>query len=177
MISGNSLGAGRRHSRVKRIILLLSILAMAAAACGPADTGDDRGDVDLPAPTPVPADPALPPGGQIPGDKPPTRYEKLPDNAGAVLIDASDLLIMESFPIQVSLSVEGTLPTPCHGLGWLDLDDGSTIQVTVFSIEPGPAVSCIAVEEPFSLSISLGSFAEEERTVTLNGEVVGEFTS
>lgn len=161
---------------MKRLILLVSVLSLVMAACGTGDAGNEPVNGDLPTPTLPPAQPDLPPG-QAPSDKEPTRYDKLPENAGQALISASDLLIMESFPIQVSLSVEGTIPTPCHGLGWIEDDDGSTITVTLFSIEPGPAVSCIAVEEPFALSIPLGSFADEARTVVLNGELVGEFSS
>ena len=75
------------------------------------------------------------------------------------------------------LDVAGTLPTPCHGLSWVVVDDGSTLTVTVFSIQPGPAVSCIAVEEPFQLSVDLGSWDSGGRTVELNGDIVGEFSA
>lgn len=176
MTGGNRLRRKLRRNGMKRFILLISILSLAVAACGTGDAADGPVDSDLPTPTLPPANPDLPPG-QVPSDKQPTRYDKVPDNAGQVFIDSSELLIMESFPIQVSLGIEGTIPTPCHGLGWVDVDDGTTITVTVFSIEPGPAVSCIAVEEPFALSIPLGSFAEEDRSVILNGEVVGDFSS
>ena len=33
---------------------------------------------------------------------------------GAVYIDTADLLIMESYPVQVALHITGNLPTPCH---------------------------------------------------------------
>lgn len=177
MTVGNPAGGARRRNGVKKLVILICTLSLVVAACGSGDPVSDPGDADLPAPTLPPTDPGLPPGDQVPGDKQPARYDKVPDNAGQVLIDSADLLIMESFPIQVSLAIEGTLPTPCHGLGWVDIDDGSTISVTLFSIEPGPAVTCIAVTEPFALSIPLGSFAEEDRTVVVNGEVAGEFTS
>jgi len=82
------------------------------------------------------------------------------------------------FPVwALVLDVVGTLPTPCHGLSWVVDDDGSTLTVTVFSIQPGPAVSCITVEEPFQLSIDLGDWDAGERAVELNGDIVGEFSA
>ncbi len=164
-----------RRRDVKKLIIILSMLSLVLAACGSGDAADEPVDSDLPAPTLPPADPGLPPAD--PSQKPPTESDKVPENAGQVFIESADLLIMESFPIQVRVDVTGTLPTPCHGLSWVIQDDGTTIDITVFSIEPGPAVSCIAVEEPFQLGIDVGSFADEARTVVLNGEPVGEFTS
>lgn len=154
---------------MKRLPILVLIVTLFAAACA-VDSTDEPVDPGLPAPT-------LPPDTGVPSDKPPAESEKIPDNAGEVFIDSIDLMILESFPIQVRVAVEGTLPTPCHGLSWVQADDGTTIDITVFSIEPGPAVSCIAVVEPFSLSIDVGSFADESRTVVVNGEVVGDFAS
>ncbi len=169
---------------MKRIILILSILSLALAACG-TGTGDspaNPGDTDLPAPTlppddGAPGDPGIDDPGVPPAQKPPTQSDKVPPDAGEVFIDTADLLIMESFPIQVRLDLAGTLPTPCHGLSWVVNDDGSTLSVTVFSIQPGPAVSCIAVEEPFQLAVDLGAWDSGSRVVEVNGDRVGEFSA
>lgn len=176
MTGGNLRGALGRRTEVKKLISILSLMALVLTACGSGDAGGPSDGDDPAPPTSGPGDPG-PPTDQVPGDKGPVRYEKLPDNAGQAFIVSSDLLIMESFPIQVALAIEGSLPTPCHGLGWVQEDDGATISVTVFSVEPGPAVTCIAMEEPFELSVPLGDFADEDRSVELNGDVVGEFSS
>jgi hypothetical protein len=40
-------------------------------------------------------------------------------------VDATDLLYLESYPVQVHLLVQGSLPTPCHEPVWQvrELDD------------------------------------------------------
>lgn len=88
----------------------------------------------------------------------------------------TQLLILESFPIQVRLTVTGDLPTPCHVPVWEVEDDGVTLAVT-FESAVDPDETCTQVLEPFEVTIDLGSFSEGSRTVTLNGETVGEFTA
>jgi hypothetical protein len=95
---------------------------------------------------------------------------------GEVWITSTDLLIAESYPIQVSLKVEGEKPTPCHEIFWTVEDTGETIEITMIS-QVNPDQSCAQVIEPFMISVPLGSWAEESRDVTLNGESVGSFDS
>lgn len=91
-------------------------------------------------------------------------------------IGDAQVLILESFPIQIRLSVTGDLPTPCHIPVWEVEDDGATIAVTLESAAD-PDEACTQVLEPFEVTIDLGSFSEGSRTVTLNGETVGEFSA
>lgn len=98
----------------------------------------------------------------------------IPANAGLVFVDTTDILLMESFPVQVALRVNGNLPTPCHEPVWEVDDDGSTISVTLASVAD-PNVACIQVLAPFELSIPLGSFESGARDVILNGGNVGDF--
>jgi hypothetical protein len=89
-----------------------------------------------------------------------------------VFVASTQLLVLESFPIQLRLEVRGQLPTPCNEPRWSVQDDGTTIAVTLWSVSD-PATSCIQVLEPFDLSIRLGELATGSRAVTLNGEAVG----
>ncbi len=95
---------------------------------------------------------------------------------GIIIVDATQLEIMESYPVQVALLVRGALPTPCHELGWQVSapDDKGRIEVRMFSTHD-PAQVCIQVEQPFEERLMLGDFREGSYSVWLNGERVGEF--
>ncbi|MEX0698433.1 MAG: hypothetical protein WD354_01750, partial [Acidimicrobiia bacterium] len=88
--------------------------------------------------------------------------------------ETTDILLMESFPVQVALRVTGNLPTPCHQPVWETDDDGTTIAVTLASTSE-PDALCAQVLEPFEMSISLGEFESGSRVVTLNGDEIGDF--
>ena len=90
-------------------------------------------------------------------------------------VDSTDILYLESFPVQVRLVVAGSLPTPCHEASW-DVeatDDG--IDVRLWSTAD-PDAMCVDVLEPVEVSIPLGSFESADLPVTLNGEPVGRVT-
>jgi hypothetical protein len=95
---------------------------------------------------------------------------------GEVFIDSTDLLIMESFPIQIALVLKGNLPTPCNKLRVVTNppDDQNRIQVEVYSVI-NPAETCIQVLEPLDANIMLGSFPTGHYSVWVNGKMVGEF--
>jgi len=117
------------------------------------------------------------------GAEPPqaSPLEPLPDEAsmsrGEVSITSQELLIMESYPLQVALLIKGTLPTPCHRLRVevSEPDIQNFIAVEAYSLVD-PDQNCIQVLEPFDENIPLGSYPDGSYTVTLNGEEVGEFT-
>ena len=158
-------------------------LVLVFAACGgdsdgegptttvpPATTVDpdqpvDSGDGDEPITEPLPP-------GEVPNPRPPIDG----NIDGEVSIDSTDLLIMESFPIQVSLWVEGEKPTPCHEIFWIAEDTGDAIEIDMIS-QVASDQSCAQVIEPFMISVPLGSWADESRIVVLNGEKVGSFDS
>jgi hypothetical protein len=96
---------------------------------------------------------------------------------GPVFVESSEILMLESFPVQVRLHVAGTLPTPCHELMWdvADPDEEGRILVDLYS-ESDPGLACIQIIEPFDVSIPLGSYAEGSFTVWLNAEKVGEIS-
>jgi hypothetical protein len=91
---------------------------------------------------------------------------------GPVFVDSTEILYLESFPVQVRLAVRGSLPTPCHEPVWEVEDLGWTIDIRLWS-EADPAQSCIRVLEPFEISIPLGSFESASSPIVLNGEQIG----
>ena len=98
---------------------------------------------------------------------------------GAVYINSTDLLVAESYPVQIFLRVTGDLPTPCHEFHSrvAEPDEQNRVYVTAWS-ESDPNTVCIQVLEPFYLSIpiSMEGSGEGSYTVYLNGELVGEFS-
>lgn len=95
---------------------------------------------------------------------------------GPVYVDEAELLLMESHPVQVALVVRGSLPTPCHQVGWevIGPDPSGRIDVRLYSLlfEGG---GCAAVLEPFEARIPIGSYADGAYTVWMNDERVGQF--
>jgi hypothetical protein len=95
---------------------------------------------------------------------------------GTVIIDSAEILVMESDPVQIMLTLAGSLPTPCNQLRVVnhEPDEQNRIHVDVYSvIDPGQI--CIQVEEPFEANFGLGSFPSGHYTVWVNGEMVGDF--
>ena len=95
-----------------------------------------------------------------------------------VSVDAVQVMIMESFPVQVSVSVSGNKSVPCVEL--LPAAVARTDNVfTVVLAETvlGPAESCIAVLDPFEVSVSLDvlGLSAGDYTVMVNG-VEASFT-
>jgi hypothetical protein len=93
---------------------------------------------------------------------------------GPVFVDTTDLLLRESFPVQVDLRVQGALPTPCHHAIWSIAGPTTEGRLEVELHSEAPAEpACIQVLEDLDLTIPLGSYAEADFTVFLNGQEVG----
>ena len=105
---------------------------------------------------------------------PTTGLTEIPTDAGPFFVDSTDILLMESFPVQVALRVNGNLPSPCHEPVWVVEDDGEAINVTLATVADTDR-ACTQVLVPTELSIPLGSFESGSRTVILNGEEAGDF--
>ena len=95
---------------------------------------------------------------------------------GPIFIDQAELLVRESFPIQVDLHLIGSLPTPCATLRWSvgEPDEQGRIEVEAYSSQDAE-LSCIQVLQDFEETIPLGAFSTGTYTVWLNGEEIGEF--
>jgi len=95
---------------------------------------------------------------------------------GPVFIDQAELLIRESFPIQVDLHLRGSLPTPCATLRWMvgEPDEQGRIEVEAYSSQDA-GLACIQVLQEFEQNIPLGAYSTGSYSVWLNGERIGEF--
>ena len=147
---------------MKRTYFFIITLILILSACAPA--------MDEPVSSDTPSEPQ--PGDYIPrpSDSALTR--------GTVFLEGTDLLTMESFPLQFSLSLRGSLPTPCHQLrvAVSAPDPENKILVDVYSVT-SPDLICIQVLEEFSVNIPLGSFPTGTYTLWINGEQIAEFQS
>ncbi|MCB1984317.1 MAG: hypothetical protein H6936_16480 [Burkholderiales bacterium] len=85
------------------------------------------------------------------------RWDLLHAEAGRqAFIDEIEIQILESFPVQVHVSVSGNLPTPCHQLGPIHqrfADNRFEIAVHVTPLQT--FAPCIQVLEPFQTTIPL----------------------
>lgn len=94
------------------------------------------------------------------------------EEANLVTIDAVDVAILESFPVQVRVNISGNKSVPCVNL----LDAAVAVADSVFTIvlaesRLGPAETCIAMIDPFEQSIDLdvAGLSAGEYTVIVNG--------
>jgi hypothetical protein len=141
---------------------------------------------DKPQPTSDPDEPVTGVPGHD-GTPAPQPWEPHPDDAaltrGEAFLDAAELLILESFPLQIRLRLAGALPTPCHALrvAVAPPDANNVIAVEVYTVVD-PEMICAQVLTEFDDSIPLGSFPTAEHPsgtykVLVNGEPAGEFTA
>lgn len=108
------------------------------------------------------------------------QHEYAPDpgdvslDQGNVFINSSEIVMMESFPVQVKLVLSGELPTPCNHLRVVvsPPDDKNEIQVAVYSVID-PETMCTQVLAPFDATIPIGNFTSGSYRVMVNGEAVG----
>lgn len=124
----------------------------------------------------------MPVSNQTPASQTPARSpyeprvgdEKL--TRAPVYLDQSDVLLLESLPVQASLRLKGNLPSPCHELRAkvMPADAQHRVNVEAYSLV-APDKVCPAMLQPFEANIALGNFASGKYTVWVNGEKVAEF--
>ena len=139
------------HSHLPRALWLLMFLAvLVLTACG----------------TPAPD-----PGGDAPGDEPVI--------AGMAQVENIDILLMESFPLQVSVYVEGYLPDGCTEIDQISETfdpENNTFLVEITTVRPAEAI-CTQVIVAFEENVPLDVYGLPAGTYTVdvNG-VTGTFT-
>jgi hypothetical protein len=147
------------------LILVLVLLVSACSTDG--NINNPNRPVDSNDPIPVEPDGGI--GGGVGGEM---------EQADVYLNDVQ-LLIMESYPVQVAISITGDRPTPCHELQYSisEPDAENRILVEIFS-EYDPGMTCLQVLDPFTENISLPvqGLPDGSYTVIVNGEEVGEFS-
>jgi hypothetical protein len=151
-----------------RIIWLVMLLIISCAPQTQAMSSPDTPVTSPPEGVMPTNEPILNPFAPLPGDEKLTR--------GNVYLNDPGLMIRESSPPQISLSIDGDLPTPCNKLRVKTNapDQDNKIMVDVYSLID-PDKVCIQVLQPFQENIDLGKFATGHYSVWVNGKMAGEF--
>lgn len=151
---------------MKQFFLTFTLLTLAVSACAPAA----QPPVDEPINSETPSVPQIDDFSPDPADSTLMR--------GEVYLDSTELLTLESFPLQFMLTLKGSLPTPCHELrvAVSPPDAENKILVDVYSIS-NPDQICAQVLESFEVNFPLGSFPAGIYTLWVNGVMTAEFQS
>ena len=153
---------------MKRFIPLLvfvMLIAAVLAACSPVGEPNDAVEHNVDDP-------------QVPAEE---EDVTPPNNAvyAPVTVNTADVLIMESYPIQVAVTVSGTKPTPCNHVREQVAAPNADNEIHI-SLDSwaDPALSCVQVLAEFEqrIPLPLSDIADGSYTVWVNGEQVGEFT-
>jgi hypothetical protein len=87
----------------------------------------------------------------------------------------SEIVLLESDPVQAVLVLRGELPTACHQLRVIvKPDEQNVTQVEVYSVVD-PNTICAQVLQPFEVQVPLGSFYSGEYKVNVNGAFFKDF--
>jgi hypothetical protein len=152
---------------MKHFIFIL-IFAVLLTACGPAVSPD----------SPISEPPLNSPKASMNNNPYAPQAGDLALTRGNLYLDSADVLVMESYPVQIAVNLKGNLPTPCNHLraviGVPDAD--KNIKIELYSVID-PNTMCTEVLEPFDVTLSLGSFPTGHYTVLINDEKVGDFDS
>ncbi|MEN8242582.1 MAG: hypothetical protein ABFS17_11710, partial [Chloroflexota bacterium] len=110
-------------------ISFLLVFVLIFSACSP-DANFNNPNLPVTSDDPIPVEPGGGSGG--PGDDGMAE--------GNVYLNDTQLMIMESYPVQVGLAISGDLPTPCNQLRYQisEADADNQIFVEVYSVvDPG----------------------------------------
>jgi inhibitor of cysteine peptidase len=138
-----------------RKLALLTVLLLLVAACGQSETGATS------------SEPTTTDG---PGTTSSTTLDAPGGEKAQAFVDSVELLLLESYPVQVKAIVRGSLPTPCHTLAWNLGEPGpdASIVLEVYSTFDSAQV-CAQVLQPFEQSISIGAFTIGNYVLVVNG--------
>lgn len=115
------------------MILILAIMVMAVAACSPDSNAE---------PTSTPEQPAAP-------------VQSGGERGQTAIVDDLEILILESFPVQVNVVVSGNLPDGCTSLDEFDVEqEGNTFNIIIWTIR-APEALCTLALVPFEESVPL----------------------
>jgi inhibitor of cysteine peptidase len=145
------------HRTQKTLLnLILALMVGLMVACTP--TGNDGGNAA--------ATPTTDPNAPVSSDDPTTEPEPTGEIiTGTAMIDSVDLLMLESFPLQMTAHVTGNYPDGCTGLGTVTQERvENIITITVETARPADRM-CTEALVPFAENIS----------VDINGLLAGEY--
>jgi inhibitor of cysteine peptidase len=157
--------------KLKQLFLSLLVLTLVLAACGDAARGTEPAASDLPT-------------SGADADRPVSSDDETADNdqgagpiegnviIGEAMVESLDILILESFPVQVNVQVSGYLGDGCTEIGEITTErEEDTFYVHISTVRPADAI-CIQVLVGFDEVISLDVHGLEAGTYTVdvNGE-------
>jgi inhibitor of cysteine peptidase len=160
--------------KLKQFFLsLLLVLTLILAACGDAARGTEPAASDQPINTNAPYPDAPVSSDDETADKD-QDLEPLEGDViiGEATVESLDVLIMESFPVQVNVQVSGYVGDGCTEIGQITTErDEDTFYVHISTVRPADAI-CIQVLVGFDEVISLDVHGLEAGTYTVdvNGE-------
>ena len=151
----------KRQLFPSHFLLLLLILVMGAVvACTPAEND---------APT---ATPTLDPDAPVSSDDPTTEPVEQGDLIiGTAIVNSVDLLMLESFPLQMTATINGDFPDGCTTLGAVQQERiGNVINMTIGTSRPAGSM-CTQALVPFTENVSVDIYGlpAGEYTVNVNG--------
>ncbi len=161
------------------VFVAVLLALMTACASSPTSTPDVKSIPPTNTPENPQPTPTSPETGEQGGEAPVSPLDPIPGEEkmvrGGVFIDSADVLLLESFPVQVTLKITGNLPTPCHTLRAKvsEPNENREIHVELYSLTD-PGAICIQVLQPFETTIPLGSYESGEYTIYVNREEVGK---
>ncbi|VAW43043.1 hypothetical protein MNBD_CHLOROFLEXI01-4111 [hydrothermal vent metagenome] len=150
----------------KKLLLMMLILLVGLAACG-----GNEPEATESAPTDVP-ETATAVSSEAEADAP-----TAPPIQQEATVDSIEILILESFPVQVNVRARGDLPDGCTTIDSVDSSrNGTTFDITVTTLRPAGRV-CTQALVPFEETITLDvlNLVAGTYAVNVNG-INGSFT-
>jgi hypothetical protein len=142
------------------IAIILPVVMM--AACAPPSDSFPPGE-----------EPTIEPNFPVSSDDTQIPAEEVPPIEGAVtyaeaVVESIQILMLESFPLQVHVAVQGSLPDSCARIYEITQDrDGNTFNVLIMTISPIDQ-ECTDAEVPFQENIPLDVYGLPAGTYTVN---------
>ncbi len=90
---------------------------------------------------------------------------------GEAPVESVEVMILESFPLQVQLNVEGYMPDGCTEIDSTEVEQqGNHFEVTIRTVRPADML-CTEAIEPFEMNIPLDVYGlpAGEYTIDVNG--------
>jgi len=163
----------RLRRNLLAVLSVVTVLALGSVACGSGEaTSSGITQTGITTATDPPTDTTAGPRTEPVEDTTTTvgTAEPAAEDRPAYIRNV-EVSILESFPPQVSLEIQGDHPTPCHETLTEVSEDGSDYTVMVWSAAPEPGSTCVQVLEPFEVVVPIGDgFEPGDYTVTVNGE-------
>ncbi len=143
---------------MKRMLFAVtfSLLVMAACASAPDDSN-----------------PTVDPNSPVSSDDPVPPAEELPPIEGPVIrgeavVESIQILMLESFPLQVHVAAQGYVPDGCTRVDQISQKrDGNTFNVTITTVRPED-MECTEAEVPFQENIPLDVYGLPAGTYTVD---------